>query len=334
MALSILPFKLAIPGRAVRLLAVALTTWGVGAFYTLRVNPEIAFLHHGDAVKRAWAQKLERDYKSKIVIFGGSSCATSINGERMLERNSLPLVNLGLNAGMGAKILTRYALHSLRTGDTLIMAMEPDLLTVPLNLEPLGVQFSLATGNAELLRNHGRISWPSALLDLRPGGYHTFTLLGKIAFRQPLYRYEPREFHASGWQEVIVKREFPLPPAANLTLSKDAKELLTFIRTFCAQRGVRVAYSLPWGYRPPANRAPQQLENLNFLYQVSEFLPVLRQPSLGVHTVRDHFADTPWHLTTEGAALRTDELAGQIKVWETWSRAELQNPSSKLTDLQ
>ena len=323
MASSTSPSNPAVPWLAVRLLGVALAAWVVGAIYTLRVNPEIAFFRRGHAVKQSWAKTLEPQPPPKIVVFGGSSCATSVDGERLLREHGLPVLNLGLGAGMGAKVLTRYALPVLRPGDTLIMAMESDLMTGPLTIPTLGVQFSLATGQWNLLRDPDRVDWSTSLLSLRPGGYHGFTLLGKILLRQPLYRYSPDEFHASGWHEVVVKRPIPDPVASASRLSEDMKVWLIFIRDFCAQRGVRVAYTLPWGYCPPEQLAAYHRDNARFLQQVAEFLPVLKEPSLGAHSVREHYADTSLHLTATGAALRTDELARQIKAWSTWSPAEL-----------
>src|SRR5688572_19597514 len=132
-----------VPWIAVQLICMALAAWFLGALYTLRVNPEIAFYRHGHAIKMKWAQKLESNYTNKIVVFGGSSCTTSIDGARMVELHRLPVVNLGLHGGMGARILTLYGLAHVRSGDTLIVALEPDLLTQPIVSEPLGAQFAI-----------------------------------------------------------------------------------------------------------------------------------------------------------------------------------------------
>ena len=148
-----------VPWQALKLLGVACIAWGVGAFYTMRVNPEVAFYRHGDQVKQDWSRKLEREQGAKIVVYGGSSCATTIDGERMLREHRLPVVNLGMHAGMGAKMLTYYALQDLRPGDTLIVSIEQGLLNTPIEIEPLGVQLAFATGNVKLLRDPDRVDW-------------------------------------------------------------------------------------------------------------------------------------------------------------------------------
>ncbi len=315
--------KVQVPWLALGLLATALAAWGAAAVYTLHLNPEVVFFKHAARVKHEWAQKLDREHPHKVVVFGGSSCGVTIDGERLLERHGVPTINLGLGAGMGAEVLTRYALQETRSGDTLIAALEPQLLTDTTEPTALGIHFCFATGRIGLLKEAGSFSQLSSMLALRPGAYHVFTLLGKIASGQPLYRYSSADIRPSGWQQITIKREFDGPPGRGPNLSPSARKLLTSLRSWCAQNDVRVAYAMPWGYTPEDKLAQFQKDNLNFMLQVSDFLPVLKDPLLGANTNRDLYADTNWHLAPEGAALRTDELAREIKHWNIWRPDEL-----------
>lgn len=329
MASSTLHSDSLVPWRALALLAVALAAWAAGALYTVRFNPELVFFRRADEFKRVWVRELNRDHQSKVVIFGGSSCGTSVDGERMLQRHGLPVANLGLHAGMGARVIGRYALEQLRPGDTLLVSVEPSLLTGSIKLESLGVQFAFATRNLGLLGSPELLEWPSLLLELRPGGYHALTLAGKIALRQPLYRYSLDELHRSGWHEVVARREFDGPPEKNQpALSPEARRWLASLREVCAGRQVRLAYALPLGYCPDELAAQYRRHIVRFLLEVSELIPVLRDPGFGSDPVRAHFADTPWHPTVEGATWRTDELARQIKAWETWTPDDLKKQLS------
>jgi len=242
----------------------------------------------------------------------------------MLERHKLPVLNLGFAAGMGANVLTRYALETLQPGDTLVVALELGLLSGPVELEPLGVQFLLASGHSELLRDNGQIPWATALLDLRPGGYHVFTLLGKVLLGQPLYRYAPAEFETGGWHKVAARRDLGVPVVTTNKLSSAGRAWLVKIRDECLRRNVRVACTIPWQFCMPEDLGALQRQNLQFLREMSAVLPVLREPSLGTHAVREHFADTDMHPTAEAAGLRTDELAAAIKSWTPWTDAEIQ----------
>jgi hypothetical protein len=309
---------------------VAMAAGLAAAWYTLYANPEVTFFKEAAKLKEAWAKKIDADYPSKIVVFGGSSCGTTVDPARLLEREQLPAVNLGLGAGIGPRLLTAYAKKFTRQGDTLIVAIEPDLLTAPLDLPDLGVQFCFATKNLDVLEAADPISpakhWPA----LRPGGYHCFTLLGKILGRQPLFRYSTAELQPSGWHRVPLKREFTSPVSVDssgqtqrLSVSEDARQLLRSLRDWCGHNKVRVACTLPWTYSPPDQERQARKTNAGFLLQLMEFLPVLKDSKVGVYSNREQYADTSLHLTPEGAALRTDELAREIKVWSLWSREEL-----------
>ncbi len=117
------------PGRLTwRLLAVAAVGWLGCAGYSLCLEPGQRFYLEAARIKRAWAEKMGREHKSRILVYGGSSCAFSINGERILGEQGLPVVNMGLGAGYGARFLTRWALSEARPGDSLIVALEPGLL--------------------------------------------------------------------------------------------------------------------------------------------------------------------------------------------------------------
>jgi hypothetical protein len=311
------------PGWALRLLGLALATWAMGAAYSLRANPEIAFTRHAHALKRQWSEGLSRQYPHKTVVLGGSSCLTSIDPRRLHERHGLGVANAGLLAGMGARVLTRYAFEALREGDTLVVALEPALLSGDVELEPMGVQFALATGQTALVREPSGVSWLSALLDLRPGAYHAFTMIGKLLLRQPPYRYAQSELQAGGWLDVADRRDLGTPGVPSYRLSAAGREWLRVVRAECARRQVRVALTLPWVYCRPADLRATRRANLRFLRDAAEEIPVLREPRLAADDVREHFADTHLHLTAEAAALRTDELAAALTSWATWSLPEM-----------
>jgi hypothetical protein len=108
-------------------------------------------------------------------------------------------------------------------------------------------------------------------------------------------------------------------------LSEDAERLLTGLREWTREHHVRVAYTLPWSFSPSDAADAYRRFNARFLMRVAEILPVLRDPRLGAYEVREHFADTELHLTPEGAARRTDELADLVANWRIWSPEELEH---------
>jgi hypothetical protein len=308
---------------------LALVTLAAAAVYTVRWNPEVRFYRHAIAVKRAWSAQLAAGAAEtpRYLLAGGSSAAFSVDGGRMLDRHGLRLVNFGLHAGMEAPFLVAIAAREARPGDTLIVAMEPELLTTPFTAPDLAAQMGLALGEPRLIAasdvTGDPVPWVDSLVSLRPGAYHAFTLLGKLALRKPLYRYAPPEIHPSGWQEARDFREFALIQPGAPRLAADGRNLLAALVRWARENEVRVCYSLPWACVEPAAATEFRRTSASFLREVAEFLPVLKEPALGVHSVREHFSDTGWHLTPAGAQARTDALAGQLRAGQFWTTDEL-----------
>lgn len=312
------------PWFAVWLLAVAFMSWAAASFYSLFLNPEISFYRTAARVKHAWARQLPRESGPRVIFAGGSSCLTSINTLRLLERNVRAL-NMGMGAGFGAKFLARFALSEVRPGDTLVLALEPDLLMRRLDDPAMAVQLSYSLSAPELLSAPGSPppSRVRAALALRPGAYHVFTLIGKLIGGRPLYRYNVAELSPCGWQHVPLRWNFAAESPYKGQLSDDARKFFASLRDWCASNDVRLAYSMPWSYVPAREAREFREQSRNLLLQIAAYMPVLKDPSLGAYCVREHFTDTALHLDSEGAALRTDSVAQQLTSWSVWSSAEL-----------
>jgi hypothetical protein len=158
---------------------------------------------------------------------------------------------------------------------------------------------------------------------LRPGAYHLFTRLGKIATRRPVYPYQKDDHLPGGWHRVAFKTAFESGQLPSGKLSEEGRAWLKSVHDWCRQRQVRVAYALPWMYFPPDRQRASREVNMEFIRQVAGVMPVLRDASFGIKPEREWFSNTHLHLTPEGAAHRTDDLSRLIKVWEVWARDEL-----------
>jgi hypothetical protein len=119
------------------------------------------------------------------------------------------------------------------------------------------------------------------------------------------------------------------PALDEARLAPEARRLLTAARHWAASNRIDIAYSLPWGYVDPGQAAAFRRRNARFLIEMAAVLPVLKDPVLGVHPVRDHYADTEWHLTAPGARERTDALARQLRTRSCWTSAELERAAAE-----
>ncbi len=80
-------------------------------------------------------EKVERLYtleKSKIVIIGGSSVAFGIDSELLSEQTGKEVVNFGLYAALGTKVMLDLSRRGIHRGDTVILMPEADAQTMSL----------------------------------------------------------------------------------------------------------------------------------------------------------------------------------------------------------
>ena len=169
---------------------VAFLAWAAAAFYSLRLNPEVLFYRGLSEIQQAWADRLRATTAAQFILVGGSSALFSVMPERAWERDAVPLVNFGLAAGTGPQVMVLRGLAQARAGDTLLVGIEPGLLTEDGVPAGLGIQYAFAMGCPKWICDPRldipAMSWGSALLALRPGGYHMVTLGGKLLPCRPL----------------------------------------------------------------------------------------------------------------------------------------------------
>jgi len=302
--------------------------------FCTHVDPEIVFNTQWYKIKQAWSRKMTAEHGNKIVVCGGSSCAHSIMGLRLLQQHGLPTANYGFHAGFGATMLTRAAIEELQPGDTFIIAIEPELLAKPYEMLLFACKFAFSLGHPEWAYRPWDFPFsPSLGTALRCNTGWKWLMLIPNVYRQAIANnhYSLMKTDICGWQSTTYRPEvyYPIPPCEN-HLSEDHKKLLLWVRQWCESNGVRVAYSLPWGFQEPGNAERIQSSYCSLLKEIAEILPVLKDPRLGVNTDLGLFSDTRYHLTPQGATLRTDELALQIKTWKIWQPGELEAQENEL----
>ena len=90
---------------------------------------------YGDTFLGALSPKYERLYsieEPKIILIGGSSVAFGYNTKLMEEKLNMPVVNFGLYASLGTKVMLDLAEDSIGRGDIVILAPEMDAQTLSL----------------------------------------------------------------------------------------------------------------------------------------------------------------------------------------------------------
>lgn len=290
-------------------------SYTLGAAYTLWVNPEIRFWKAAYDVKVQHARTLDAAGVPKTVFVGGSSCAFQIDPKILEGEFGIPSVNMGMHAGMGARAILALALPHLKPGDRLVLNMEPHLLSADLAPTPLGLQILAATGNWDSLSSlpsSASFGVTDILLALRPGLRNVVTMLGKVVARRPLYRYSISDIHSGGFLTTQEKGAKAIDGSSPRNLSSPAESFLTELHIFSNEKQIDARYLLPWicSHAETSGSARTALEL--FAARVGKFLPEIRDGQSGVDSQLNDFADTPLHLTREGATRRTKVLSSVL----------------------
>jgi hypothetical protein len=309
------------PRLTLLLLTVACLAAVAGATYALRFNPEMDFWKEAAERKLEWADQMRAKHGRAIGIIGGSTTTFGIDADYLQREHNLPVANLGLHAGMGPDVCAGFGFAALRKNDMLIASLEPSMLWDESGPQPLGTKLAVALGQHDILHwddPPSPLSRMSIATQLQPGGYHVVTMLGKLAMHKPLYRYSIDKAMPGGLQVTSERRTF----TASMDLSAEpslpdlavrGRKLLQRIKNEADRRGIAVAYLLPWAYCPEDSADLCRAANEKLLAQIEEFMPVLREPNLGVHSLLEDFSDSGQHLTAEAARRRSKVLSATLR---------------------
>jgi hypothetical protein len=305
------------PWLALLLVGCAVLAWLLGAAYTWFLDPEMKFWTAAARQKLDWVEKMREEHGYVIGVVGGSTTTFGIDAECIEQEHGLPVANLGLHFGMGPACVG-FGLSALGRGDVLVLSLEPAMMVADKpDATPLGSKLSLLLGRPEMngwLEENSMLSAIQSLGSLQPGGYHVATMIGKLALGQPLYRYSVAKMRPGGLQTTDERRfiaggmDFS-PEEEELQLSPGGAAFLSRATMEAEKRGIKVVYLLPWSYCAPELTEQRREANEIFLAEISERVPVLREPSLGAHDRIEDFSDSGQHLTAEAARSRSRFLA-------------------------
>jgi hypothetical protein len=311
------------PRLSLLLLTTAIVAWSAGAMYTWFADPEMKFWAAAAKQKLDWVEKMREKHGYVIGVVGGSTTMFGIDAEYIEREHGLPITNLGLHVGMGPAALIGIGLSSLRRGDTLVLSLEPGILTEEYaETSKLGSKLSFILGKPEMLtlgEHGGNLPAIKSLADLSPGGYHVMTMLGKLVMRMPPYRYSIENLRPGGLQVTEERRDFTTSmdlsnPSGKRHISKQGVEILNAAVSAANARGIDVVYALPWSYWPVETADERRAANALFTDAVAQIVPVLCEQSWGVHSELADFSDSGQHLTADASMVRSASLAHGIEV--------------------
>ena len=305
------------------LLISLLIAYGISYFVTIKVSPEIKFWNEVVEYREAAILKIrEQRPNTPIILFtGGSSCAFSIDPKIIEKSCELPSVNLGLPVAAGPGYILHQALREARSGDIIVVCLEPDLLTfADQDSSPSKVGFGIEASHGNFTAAAGGITSGKKMgisdyLTLtRPGANYLVTLAGRTLGGKG-YRYKTDDIKYRGLLVTNARDQKLEGSSASMSVSlhPEGKQLLVNYEKAAKSKGVDLVYSMPWYFTASQDLDLSRRNKRQLMAKISEIMPVVDDGYSGAMDKLEYFADSGLHLSREGATLRSNSLGLALK---------------------
>lgn len=252
----------------------------------------------------------------KIILIGNSSLAFGLDSAMIEQACGMPVVNLGLHAGLGNKFLERMAFGNISEGDIVIVAHtdysdngrieQPDLAWITLeNYEEIWRILDLSEW-MQILPALPNYIWQSVSLFLSGRGNQT-----------PGGEYRRDMFNQYG--DVVSKRdkcifEFSEGMVKVPEIGIQCMNRINAINAYCDERGAIMliaAFPIASGEFTPERQKYTEfqikLEEKAECEVISDYTDYFFEYK--------YFYDSCYHLTSDGALMRTEKLIRDIQNW-------------------
>ncbi len=278
---------------------------------------------YGRTFLGALAPKYERltsIEEPKVVLVGGSSTAFGLDSALLEQQFGMPVVNFGLYATLGTKVMLDLSRAGINAGDIIILAPEVDAQTLSLYFNAEST-WQAVEGKPSMLLRVGFDNWGAML-----GAF--FGYVGdKIAFWQdgtpdPDGVYNARNFNDRG--DIVYDRPhntmlLGYDPNMTIDLSPEIvdDEFIDYVNDYIADARAKGA-TVYWSF-PPMNEDALAADTTDdsifafFHYLASNLdCPVISNPHDYIYEA-NYFYDTNFHLNDAGVVLRTAALVADLR---------------------
>ena len=272
-------------------------------------------------------ERLNSQQEDKIVFVGGSSVAFGLDSERLEEYTGMPVVNFGLYAALGTRLMLDLSLSGINEGDIVVVSPE-------INRETLSLYFNADTtwraveGDFSMLRYISLDNMPAMAGSLF--GYAQDKLKLMYANRREsgeneIYKSEHfnkyGDFSGIKRTENIMSDYYDKNTGISLDLSDytdDLDEFIDYLNRYinkCRDRGAEV-------YFCPSPMNELAITDSSDAVTRAEFFDYLENKIncdflLGCDDSimeAGYFFDTNYHLNDAGVAVRTIRLGKSLKL--------------------
>lgn len=258
----------------------------------------------------------------KIVVVGGSSVAFGLDSHALELYTGMPVVNFGLYAALGTKLMLDLSEPAIGEGDVVILSPELNAETLSMYFNP-DTTLSALEGNMSMLFDIPFEHWDELLFATWDFvGEKIRMLSGSLASGEGIYRSE--YFNEYGdfmypRYENVMKLYYD--PAVPIDLSLDAMsdefdEFIDYLNGYikrCEDKGATVYFSYcPMNEKGIVSTDSEAEEFFKYLEDniKCEFISTPEDYILGA----GYFFDTNFHLNLPGVQVRTLRLGYDIRI--------------------
>lgn len=254
---------------------------------------------------------LKKINEPKIVVVAGSSGAFGLD-QRLLEKETgYKVVNMGLHAGFGFKVLTQWSKANINEGDIILLAYEWCWIDEFYNMDPELVMTGI-DDNIEMYRWLPKEKWGDII------GYlfrfaqekNGFTAGGGNYSRQA---FDPQDFQMiSERPEPFSQDGFELIDVTGVELPDDIRDYIIDYKKYAQDRGARVYFAAPPVLEDAVVCDYSEFDKFTSMLEEKTGIEFISNPS-DYFFPKDYMYDTTYHCNTRGERARTQQLAKDLK---------------------
>ncbi|MCQ2353604.1 MAG: hypothetical protein MJ102_00705 [Clostridia bacterium] len=257
----------------------------------------------------------------KIIVIGGSSVAFGLDSKALSDATGYPVVNFGLYAALGTKIMLDLSRSNINEGDIVVLSPEIEIDTLSLFFNA-DETWRAIDADAGLLRYIGKDNYSDlagSFIDYVEDKWHYAEIGTKPSSGKPAYTRDafneygdiiyPRPTNTMGKRGY--DRNNPIRLKEEI-LGEDFIDYLEEYVNFCEKKGAKVVFSYP-----PMNKNSLEDGSKETIAYFQEFL-ASKLPCRVISDINDYimppeyFYDTNFHLNDKGVPIRTAQLAEDI----------------------
>lgn len=298
-------------------------------FYTCKIFPQYTGEYNASLMDKV--ERLKSVEEPKIVLIGDSNLSFGINSAMLEDAFGMPVVNMGFHGGADNPFHEEMAKLKVTDGDIYVLCH-----TDYADEDAIGAMYAWLA-----IENHYNL-WEL----IRPEDIGNMTEYFPYYLKKCLYLYASgtgnidkhdvyaksafNEYGDIGFPRIGTEHEFALdvlPPSINEITITRINELNTYLK----ERGATLLVA---GY--PIGNGKFTVDVNEFITFQNELTEQLDCPVISNYLDYmfdyTYFYNTPLHLNSEGADLRTNQLISDIQKWQT-TNADASLDADPYTDI-